>query len=172
MRGTGRKKPNNSSIQFPDGVTVLALKHGSATLPCYINSHDYHTISSMRWCAKRSRKTYYAVSATTGRIVRMHRLLTGGLADHKDRNGLNNRRSNLRQANTAQNNVNRAPSTSLRGITKIPSGWRAHISQNNKFVHLGVFPTAVLAAQAYDAAGKRLFGEFFIPNFPEVTNVN
>lgn len=89
--------------------------------------------------------------------------------DHKDRDRANNRWLNLRLATQSQNNGNiskRIDNTSgYKGVSFDRSGrnkpWRAHIKSKT----FGYFETAIEAAQAYDDAAIREFGEFSRTNF-------
>ena len=66
----------------------------------------------MRYKKDGSIRTVYAVGGDRGRTVLLHRVIAGtpvGMeTDHRDRDGLNNRRSNLRNATIAQNRQNAA----------------------------------------------------------------
>lgn len=92
--------------------------------------------------------------------------------DHIDRNIQNCLRSNLRYATRAQNAQNQAPtsanSSGYKGVSwhTYRQKWRAYIKKNGKAIHLGMYPTAELAAKAYDHAAKQMFGEFAYLNFP------
>lgn len=129
--------------------------------------------------------------------VFLHRVVLGVcddrvFVDHRDNNGLDCRRSNLRVASRQQNSINRekfvgAPGRKFtsrykgvidrskhytreyqRKITKkaIDYPWIARIRVNKKLIHLGRFATELEAARAYDAAALQHFGEFARPNFP------
>jgi hypothetical protein len=105
---------------------------------------------------------------------RLHRWLTGwNLVDHRNGDGLDNRRSNLREATPAQNSANsrlsRRSSTGLKGVTwyKRCSRWRAHITVDQKQRHLGYFDDPIEAAKAYDVAAIEAFGDFAHTNFPK-----
>ncbi len=93
--------------------------------------------------------------------------------DHIDRNIRNCQRSNLRYATRAQNAQNQAPtvanSSGYKGVGwhTYRQKWRAYIKKNQKAIHLGMFPTAELAALAYDHAARQMFGEFAYLNFPD-----
>lgn len=107
---------------------------------------------------------------------KIHRMILGlskqdrKLVDHINRNPLDNRRSNLRICTHSQNCMNkRSKSKSgFKGVVPNGSGWAAHIKINRKKQHLGTYRTKEQAARIYDAAAKRLFGEFAVLNFPEV----
>lgn len=100
-------------------------------------------------------------------------LQKGELVDHIDRDGLNNRRSNLRLATTSQNMQNRPRqknnSSGYKGVTfhKKRGEWRAKISVNGVTNNLGIFSSPEAAARAYDAAAREHFGEFAYLNFPD-----
>ena len=95
----------------------------------------------------------------------------GEMAEHRNRNTLDNRRLNLRTANNSQNQANRSAmkcSTSgYKGVCwhKGDSKWRAQICKNRKVKYLGVYSNEIEAARAYDEAAKELFGEFALLNF-------
>ena len=103
----------------------------------------------------------------------MHRVIMGnppGISiDHRNSNGLDNRRANLRIAGQSNNSAaarfkpNRA---GYRGVHQHFDGrWRAQIKVHGKKKHLGLFATPADAARAYDAAAIEAFGEFARPNF-------
>jgi len=94
--------------------------------------------------------------------------------DHRDGDGLNNCRKNLRHATKSQNQGNakmRSDNTSgYKGVSFEPQTrgkkWKAYIQHEGKRFTLGRHATAECAAMAYDAAAIRLFGEFAKINFP------
>ena len=98
----------------------------------------------------------------------MHRVINntpeGFETDHRDGDGLNNRRANLRTATRAQNEWNtgmrKTNSSGFKGVHfHKPSGkWRACIRHNGTFRRLGQFRTAEDAAARYYAAAMLLRG--------------
>lgn len=100
----------------------------------------------------------------------------GGLmVDHKDRNPLNNRRSNLRFVTGSQNAVNKSKAkgttskyrgVSWRGYASQKKPWYAYSrSPDGKQLSLGHFTNEDDAARAYDAFAKTRWGEFAPLNF-------
>lgn len=112
--------------------------------------------------------------------VEMHRLLMPGVpqVDHKDGNGLNNQRSNLRDATNQQNHANegktrtyggKPTSSRFKGVYrhKASGRWHAQINAGGNHRSLGYFSDETDAALAYDTAAREEFGEFARLNFPE-----
>lgn len=157
-------------------VIEIPLAHGQSA---FIDNADEGAVRPYRWFLRKSQAGYhYAYGRLPGtrRLVPLHRLLLdAGLnefVDHKNGNGLDNRRENLRLCSQSQNcaNARKKPGLSkFKGVCKDPGGWRAQIVQNYKKYNLGTFPTQEAAALAYDEAARRLFGEFARCNFPATT---
>ena len=135
-----------------------------------VNSEDYELVSGYTWWADRKNTTTYAYTQirrnSKVKTIRMHQLIAGfSHPDHINGDGLDNRRSNLRQASRCQqawNTIGRPGR--YKGVTfqnrlrKNP--WQARIAHNGHQIHLGYFSTSSLAAMAYNSAAIRLFGEF------------
>lgn len=126
-----------------------------------------------------NRKTLYI------HIIIMERMLgrslvKGELVDHKDGNGLNNLRNNLRLVSNSLNQANRKidkdNTSGYKGVSlfKRDSLWRSRIKVNNKDIHLAYFTYTeqgkIEAAKMYDRAALYFFGEFASLNFPELKN--
>jgi len=150
-----------------------------------VDDHDFEALNKHKWyAARRINKTriiWYAartlyIRKGKYRTVQMHQVIlpTEGETDHKDGDGLNNQRSNLRSATHAQNqwNSGKTPGCTSRfkGVTRLKdcARWIASIRIDNKTQYLGCFANEAGAARAYDAAARKLFGEFARLNFPAV----
>jgi hypothetical protein len=107
----------------------------------------------------------------------MHRQIIGDecvgrLIDHREGNGLDNRRSNLRVCNKLENSVNRGTnknnSSGYKGIIRTPKGrWQARIMISGTSFYLGTFDTPELAALEYDRVSVKEHGEFAYTNFKQ-----
>lgn len=84
--------------------------------------------------------------------------------DHIDGDKLNNRWANLREATSSQNCCNSPDlpnKTGYRGVHARPDGrFAAQIMVRRQVHWLGYFETAEAASRAYQAARKRLHGEY------------
>lgn len=143
-----------------------------------INPEDYPLIAPYNWRMARIKKKHLYAIATTKKngktvTVLMHRVIlgltNGEEGDHKNYNGLDNRRSNIRPATTSQNQQYQRPkpngTSKYKGVCKFKDNWRAQIRINGKRKWLGDYRTQIEAALAYDKAAIKHFGEFAQPNF-------
>jgi len=98
-------------------------------------------------------------------------LLTHERVDHKNRNGLDNTRSNLRVATPTQNQANRKVQKNnklgLKGVHAERNKFRAAIRVNGIYHNLGAFDTPEEAHAAYCEAAREYHGEF--ANSGEIT---
>lgn len=148
-----------------------------------VDEADFAELSRHTWYAFTSKEHWYAarkagrldVDVPYRSVIFMHKQLlnTNSLVDHKDGNGLNNVRANLRPATYSQNNCNRnsriGSSSKFLGVIwdKSRSLWQAKLTYQGVVRHLGRFSSEEEAAKVYDAAAKQLYGEFANPNFSE-----
>jgi len=138
-----------------------------------VDDEDYERLMRWQWHALERRGIVYAVRSN--RRIMMHRLImgdgpAGAQVDHRDRNGLNNTRGNLRWATAADNMRNRRRqknnTTGYIGVRRSDDRFQARIKVNGKFISLGGYGTAIEAAIARDAAAVVYHGEFASLNFP------
>jgi hypothetical protein len=97
----------------------------------------------------------------------------GTIVDHKDRNALNNTRSNLRTATHSENMHNRTKSrwttSPYYGVSRAsrPHKWQARITKKGQQYHLGTYDDPTVAARAYDKKARELYGDMARLNFPD-----
>ena len=164
-------------------MRIKLIQSNRTAKPQYaiVDPEDYWKLSQYNWLLYESlSKKCYAVSLQGKKNVYMHRVImdapAGKLVDHRDRDGLNNTRENLRFATPAQNCFNRVwskkSSSKYRGVSfkKKDRKWQASITYNGITKYLGSFKIEEDAARAYDNAAKIHHGEFAVLNFPPVAN--
>lgn len=150
-----------------------------------IDEADLPLIAPFSWRPWFNRSGSVYAYARSG--VYMHRLIagtsTGQETDHRNGDGLDNRRANLRTASPSQNRANSgkprrpdgsAHTSQYKGVTwrKDSGKWSAKITAldpvlgRSRCRYLGMFTNEAVAARAYDAAALAQWGEFARLNFP------
>jgi len=152
---------------------------------------------ALRWRVKRRGVTFGGVAGTIVETLQGHRyrqvtlfrrrwmasrliwvLMTGEWPpeqiDHRNRDSLDDRWSNLRAATRSQNQGNRGlirgvqrqTTSGYKGVycskQQLRKRWIAQIRSK----YIGCFFTAEEAARAYDIEARKLYGEFAALNFP------
>ncbi len=163
------------SISDPGRGRLVRLAGGGCTI---VDEADYELVRGHAWHTHRPHVhgTVYARTKTgENKTLYLHRLLMGPSirrVDHRDGNGLNNRRDNLRAATDSQNNANvgrrRNNTSGFTGVSwaKRERLWNAYINVDGKRKGLGYHRDINVAAAAYDAAALKYFGEFARLNRP------
>ena len=156
-----------------------------------VDDEDYEFLNKWKWHASKAGDNLYVTRAEYSPITKkqipilIHRLIMGFpegvFIDHKDRNSLNNQKSNLRICTVAENAKNKKSSKGSSSkylgvyfhtskhtvITKkygerlyLSSAWVAQIEYGGKGYNLGRFKTEIEAAKAYNNAASKHHGEF------------
>ena len=153
-----------------------------------IDNEDYDLINQYKWCAVWDNFNWYAVTSLprlNGSQIKlkMHQLIMGRIVDkeidHKDGDGLNNQKYNLRFCTNMENQQNqkkcktynkRQTSSIFKGVhwNKLSKKWQAQITYRKKHIHLGFFKVETEAALAYNNASLKYFTEYAKLNRIEV----
>jgi len=155
----------------------ISLSQGKNTL---VDDSDFNWLNQWKWYLSKTNGHEYAIRKTPknsegGRkTILMHRLIMNTPpeleTDHRDNNGLNNQRFNLRNCTEQNNRLNRVAvgRSKYLGVSWGSSGKyiNARITHNGVLIHLGSFKTEEEAAIAYDKKAIELFGEYAHLNFP------
>ena len=148
-----------------------------------VDDEDYDKLNKFKWQAvKKKSDIFYAVRWQGKTTIAMHQQILytpkGAQTDHRNHNGLDNRKCNLRLCTPAENQWNQKPRQGIskyKGVCRLKGKmhkgkqykdkWRAYIKMHQKTRGLGSFQNEIDAAKAYDKAAKELFGEFANTNF-------
>ena len=158
--------PNETAMFDEHTVMIRITKQTGEYKYVLVDSNDYSKISNYKWYAVKDNNTYYAmanIQCSDGvyRMVKMHRFLMFDdvvtadktiMIDHINRNGLDNRRCNLRYCDNRQNQ------------------WNAKITAQNTTGVMGVSRLNNKTSNAYSASmrlpdGKRLTKTFSVNKY-------
>lgn len=144
----------------------LKLTNGEVT---QVDDNTYGLLSQYSWTQDGSAKGYVLCTSEINER-RIHRLIIGAkpgeYVDHIDGNPLNNQYSNLRICSRRQNHynrkVNKNSDSKFKGVTynKGIEMYTAQIRFNGKLKYLGCYMDKVKAAEAYNEAATKYFGEY------------
>lgn len=164
---------NLRPIRIEGDLAFIPLTKGYEAV---IDAVDVPLVAGKNWCAAVAKNTVYAVTRTStkggvkAKTLHLHRFLMSAPAnlevDHKDCNGLDNRRKNLRLATRAQNQQNkqisRSNTSGFKGVSWCAQSkkWRATVCLNGKTKRVGTYATPELAHASYAAACFLMHGEF------------
>ena len=153
-----------------------------------VDPDDYEHLSKFNWHVVDGKETYYAVrigrknEKRKGKNIWMHRTILNlnddQICDHKNHNGLDNRRANLRPVTHSQNMQNRPKRktkchSKYKGVSfrKRQNKWVADIQVNSKPKFLGYYDNEIDAARVYYRATKKYHGQYATLNFEKSRNI-
>ena len=141
-----------------------------------VDAEDAWLLERYKWFANGTgrHRTFYAQSRTYGRETRksdrLHQAVTGHVhrqLDHRNRNGHDNRKVNLRPCThaesgrkTGKRSFAKAASSRHKGVSKIHDRWQGSITVDGHQIYLGRFGFETDAAIAYNYHAAHLHGEF------------
>ena len=147
---------------------------------CLVDDEDYEILNRFSWYLIERTDGCYAYTKIDGNTVYMHQFVLPSndpklTPDHKNGNGLDNQKINLRLATPSQQGANRGKqsngkSSQYKGVCwdKENRKWIVHIKVDKKMIHLGRFKSEKRAAVIYNEAAVKHFGEFAKLNTIEV----
>jgi len=141
-----------------------------------VDDENFEWLSHWKWTFSERKNNGYAIRRKHRRYAKaiyiyMHRLIMnaeqGEEVDHINRDGLDNRKENLRFCSHGQNGMNqglqtRIKSSKFKGVTH-PKGrksWCAQLNYKGKHIYLGSYKLETEAALAYNKKAKEVFGKF------------
>jgi len=158
-------------IRIDGDVCYVPLTKGYEAI---LDASDAHIVDGFNWQVNimkaKKHPLIYAQRQVGRRTIMMHRSIMAPesdlFVDHRDGNGLNNRRSNLRLVTQSQNLCNqRLSSTNTSGFKGV--FWSEYVGKryvqielNGKKKCLGHYADIQDTAAAYAKASKDLHGEF------------
>src|SRR6185436_13103874 len=110
----GRTRNRSQGTGRIVAMKEIQLTQGKVAL---VDDDDFERVNAFKWQAFKNYQTWYArrnEGTSPRKNVRMYQYILGvkgkaSQVDHRDGNGLNNQRSNLRIATMMQNQANRGP---------------------------------------------------------------
>lgn len=159
---------------------IRDLSTGTSLIPLFdrdgivdwtkINTSDEPIVLPFRYhrvqCDRGGKLLYYAVSTGPGRLhnIIMGEKREGFVVDHRDNNGLNNTRDNLRHATYSQNSQNKGKTDGCTSkyIGVYLNQWKKYVvriaSATGIYTYLGLYENELFAATVYDCYAIKIYG--------------
>ena len=153
--------PNDIIIKETFAEVILRKRNGDYYDKVIIDLDDIEIIKKHKWCRTHmASKDGYACSRINGKIVQMHRFIMGsnnGLEiDHINRNGLDNRKENLRFVTHSQNMMN----TKSKGYQKKYNNYMVRLMIDGKQINVCGVKTEEEAKRIRKELEIKHFGEY------------
>lgn len=157
----------------------IELTQGKVAL---VDDADFESLIQHKWYARKMGNVYYAMRHGKRKLtlnqptIFMHRVILGlqpgdkQQCDHRDGDGLNNQRANLRVCTNQQNGYSRKKykvgTSKYKGVcwSLCAHKWQSQIQVKRTHIYLGYFNSERKAAQAYDVAAIKHHGDFALTN--------
>lgn len=149
------------------GARIIPLTNGRIA---FVDAEDFNDLSTFKWLANKYYAYRYIFIGAKRMSVWMHNQINppreGFENDHRNNNGFDNRRFNLRMATRSQNLQNRRKpknnTSGFKGVSfhKGSGRWRAQITVGGVVTSLKYHDSKDEAAAAYAAAVMSIGGEF------------
>jgi hypothetical protein len=179
---------SQQSMFAQNAIALIGIETESREIPltrglvAIVDVEDYPRVSQYKWSASKSKNTFYAIRNIPDNgwtSLSMHRFILGlgygdkRITDHINRNGLDNRRSNLRIADSFLNAYNcKMQSSNTSGYRGVcwhnkTKRWWAYFKFERKIISCGYHKTPEDAAVAHDIKSREYWGRNAMVNFTE-----
>jgi hypothetical protein len=178
LTSTYQKHTACGDLYFMKKIEINSKTYGTKYV--LVDDEDYDLVNKYKWnLDKMDGDKFYAIHSVnkgrdeTGKFrytsFKIHRLIMNfpkSHIDHKDNDGLNNQRSNLRLATSQQNSANSTVSkrnkTGFKGVTyrKDVDRYACRVRVNGDCLCYGHYKTPEEAAKKYNEVALLHFGEF------------
>jgi len=179
--------PNDYVIQMgvfignetePSDIVVMNCynRKNEKTCEFFFDLEDLDKVKNIKWCTDSDG---YIVAHVNKKTIFLHNFLfnpmkceKGFKRDHININPLDNRKRNLRIITNSLSNANKGlqknNTSGFKGVGIIKNKkcikYRATITINNKFIHLGCYDTPEEAHEVYVNKCRELYGECYLDN--------
>lgn len=166
-----RDKFNHIEI-FEDHAEIYLINNkNEVCAKALIDIEDIEKVKDIKWHRTELQRYTYYCKSNHSKWKSIHRLILGVddenlVVDHINKDGLDNRKSNLRVCTNAQNLCNcKIPKNNKSGIKGVywsnsRNKWAAQLTINNKTKLIGRFNTFEEAVKARLEAEEKYYGEY------------
>lgn len=159
-------------------MQIILLTQGKFAI---VDDEDYYELNKQKWYWLNGYAAHKGYVNGKQTHIFMHRIIMAAPSekevDHikKYDDFVDNRKENLRLCTPVQNHQNsrktkKAVTSRLKGVSwhSFSKKYEVCIKFQDKPYRLGYFTSEIFAAQVYDAAAVKLFGEFALTNFKQL----